>query len=239
MIVQSFTTRYGGKSTTPYDSLNLAFHVGDDSDIVNQNHQILAKFMQYNRDSLIYMKQIHSNIVHIIDDNDSFDNPPTCDALITNRKGIYLMVMVADCTPVLFYDPIKSIIAVAHIGRAGAFTNIIQCVMNSFITEFGSDRQDIIVSSGASICKECYEVGYEIDKEAKELGLGYAIEYISDRYYLDIKKIIKTQLKELKVANIDISDECSCCSKERYFSYRADGITGRFAGVIGIKEKRK
>jgi hypothetical protein len=81
---------------------NLAFHVGDDIEAVNAHHLLLASEFGYERDALVHMKQIHSNIVHVVSEEDGFITPPTCDGLVTNRKNIPLMVMVADCTPVLF-----------------------------------------------------------------------------------------------------------------------------------------
>jgi len=120
-----FTTKYSG---------NLAFHVNDDKRVVKNNHNRLANELKYDKNSLIYMKQIHSDIVHVVNNNDNFYNPPTCDALITNKINTPLMVMVADCSPILFYDTEKKIIAVAHAGRAGAFKNIPKNVINSFLS---------------------------------------------------------------------------------------------------------
>ncbi|WP_373073327.1 peptidoglycan editing factor PgeF [Sulfurimonas sp.] len=213
---------------------NLAFHVGDDELKVINNHQILSLKHSYDLEKLVHMKQIHSDIVHIIDEKDNFENPPTCDALITNKKHTPLMVMVADCTPVLFFDEIKGVIAVAHAGRQGAFKNIVKNVLDSFVSDFNSDIKNIKVSIGASICTNCYEVGDEIDQEAKDLNLSYAIERIDEKFYLDVNKIILNQLHEcgIKDQNIELTKKCSSCDEKEYYSYRREGQTGRFAGVI-------
>lgn len=233
-LTHAFTTKSGGESLAPYSSLNLAFHVGDNPLTVQINHELLAKKLSYEKRTLVHMKQIHSNIVKIVTQNDNFDAPPTCDALITNKKNIPLMVMVADCSALLFYDDVQKVIAVAHAGRAGAFQNIIKNVVSSFVENFHSNREDIRVSIGANIGACCYEVGDEIYEEAKKLELEYALHKKNGRYYLDVNKILKTQLLEagIETNNIEISDECSCCLREKYFSYRADGITGRFCGVL-------
>ena len=235
-INHGFTCRDGGVSREPYNSLNLALHVEDRVDDILQNHQLLSQTLNYNKKTLIHMKQIHSNRVHIVTNNDNFHNPPTCDALITNRKNTPLMVMVADCSPILFYDSVKEVIAVAHAGRAGAFNNIIQNVMASFKDNFGSNEEDIHVSVGASIGSCCYEVGKGIYTEAKELKLEYAIERRKDKYFLDISAILLKQLLTCRVKkkNIEFSQECTCCLNKKYFSYRANGVTGRFAGVIEL-----
>jgi YfiH family protein len=236
-ISHLFTTKDGGVSKGAYKALNLAFHVEDKIQDVNTNHNILASYLNYEKSKLIHMKQIHSNIVHVVSDDDNFKNPPTCDALITDKKETPLMVMVADCTPILFYDDIKKVIAVAHAGRQGAFSNIVKNVIDSFICTYASDAKDIMVSIGANIHKCCYEVGYEIYKEAKELNLDYAIEIRDAKYYLDINKILTTQLLASKVESkhIEILDECSCCKNDTYFSYRASRICGRFGGVIFLR----
>lgn len=226
-IEHGFTSKING---------NLAFHVGDDKESVIQNHTKLSKYLSYDKDSLVHMKQIHSSIVKKVDKSDDFNHPPICDALITDKKNTPLMVMVADCSPILFYDAKREIIAVAHAGRKGAFTNIIFNVIQSFKNDFSSDPQDIFVSIGSSILECCYEVGEEIYKEAEILNLEYALSFKDNSYYLDISKILYKQLLNagVKRENIEISQNCSCCSKE-LFSYRREDITGRFAGVIFLK----
>ncbi len=235
-ITHGFTCRDGGVSEKPYESLNLALHVEDELSDVSQNHQLLADDLIYNKRTLVHMKQIHSNRVHRVTSRENFENPPTCDALITNIKNTPLMVMVADCSPILFYDPKKEVIAVAHAGRAGAFKNIVKNVIDSFVTHFDSNIEDILVSIGASIGACCYEVGEEIYKEAKELHVEHAIQKKGNKYHLDIPAILLKQLLTCRVKkeHIEFSNECTCCLNNKYFSYRADNITGRFAGVIKL-----
>jgi YfiH family protein len=219
---------------TSKNDANLAFHVGDDVQNVLANHEQLAKKHSYKLESLVHMKQIHSDIVHLVDAQDNFHNPPSCDALITNKKHVPLMVMVADCTPVLFSDRTKGVIAAAHIGREGAFKNIAKNVIDAFVKIYGSKLGDIEMHIGPSICQNCYEVGDEIDAQAQKLGLDYAIVKKDDSFYLNVNKIILTQLQECNIdpQQINIINECSACDKDKYYSYRRDGQTGRFAGVI-------
>jgi len=183
------------------------------------------------------MKQIHSSIVHIVDVDNDFNNPVIADALITDKIDTPLMVMVADCSPILFYDNNKNVIAVAHAGRQGAFKNIIYNVIKSFQNNFDSNLEDIYVSIGASIGVCCYEVGLEIYNEAKKINLEFAIKKKDNKYYLNISKILLSQLNDCNInrKNIDISEDCNCCKNNKYFSYRAEGTTGRFSGVILLK----
>lgn len=235
-LTHAFSTTDGGVSEGKYNSLNLGFHVNDNKKAVQKNHYLLAKKLSYKKESLIYMNQIHSDIVYKIKDNDNFDTRPSCDALITDKKQKTLMVMVADCSPILFYDAKKEVIAVAHSGRVGTFKNIIKNVVDSFINEYKSNPKDIIVSIGVKINVCCYEVGAEIYQEAKRLNLEYAIEKRDEKLFLNIEKILLSQLLDAKIdkKNIEFFKECSCCDKN-YFSYRRDGVTGRFAGVISLK----
>lgn len=230
------TTKKPLQYFTTKEDLNLAFHVGDDIKSVNFNHYQLSKKLNYNLNTLIYMKQIHSNIVHIINENDTFKTPPICDALITDKINTPLMVMVADCSALLFFDKNRRVIAVAHAGRAGAFSNIVQNVIDTFTKHFNSNTQDISVTIGASIGECCYEVGEEIYAEAKTLDLEYALSKRDNSYYLNISKILKTQLLNAGVdsKNIVISNECTSCFNDKYFSYRANPKDGRFAGIISL-----
>lgn len=220
---------------TTKDDGNIAFHVDDDRNNVLANHEVLARSHHYDLSKLVHMKQIHSNIVHVVDENDNFENPPTCDALITDQKNIPLMVMVADCSPIVFYDPKKKVIAVAHSGREGTFKNITKNVIEKFVSLYGSSLKDIEVVVGPAIGKCCYEVGVEIANEAKKLNLEFAVTQKEDQYFLDIPSILKHQFEELGLTNYQISKECTCCNTDKYYSYRSEGKTGRFCAVVELR----
>ena len=231
-LLNKFTNLTHGFTTK--DTGNLAFHVNDDIANVEKNHEALAKALNYNKNSLIHMKQIHSSDVHIVTIDDNYTNPTRCDALVTNKINIPLMVMVADCSPILFYDDKEKVIAVAHAGRQGAFKNIIKNTLSTMKTDFNSNIENIYVSIGPSISPCCYKVGEEIYHEAKKLGLEYSLEKNYGSYYLDVNKILNKQLLEkgIEENNIEIIDECTCCSTDTFYSYRAKAKTGRFAGLI-------
>ncbi|NOQ30679.1 MAG: peptidoglycan editing factor PgeF [Helicobacteraceae bacterium] len=210
---------------------NLAFHVNDDKNSVICNHKMLALKLGYDHAKLVHMKQVHSNRVVVVDNSFNFNTPPICDALITNKKNLPLMVMVADCTPILLYDRKKSAIAVVHAGREGAFKNILKETIFKMKNEFNTDSNDLEVVLGPSIKKCCYEIGSKMAKENSEFE--YAID---EMYYLHIDKILLKQLNELGVENIKISNSCSCCESKTLYSYRAEGVkAGRMAGVIMLK----
>lgn len=236
-IKYCFSKRHEGFSLPPHATLNLAFHVGDAENHVLQNHAALACEMGYERERLVHMNQIHSADVYVLKEGDSFDTKPTCDALVTNIPQTPLMVMVADCSPVLFFDPVQKVVAVAHAGRAGAFKNIVAKTLETMQREFHSHAEDIVVAIGPSIGVCCYEVGEEIATEVDDLGLGYAITTHEGRCYLDVNAILLEQLLacEIKKEHIEVQNICTCCNTQDYFSYRGEGQTGRFAGVIYLR----
>ena len=227
-LTQGFTTKQND---------NLAFHVGDNKESVVQNHKALAEDLMYDYTKLIHMQQVHENECRVVKNEDDFFHPPVCDAVITDKKNTPLMVMVADCSPLLFYDAKKEVIAVAHAGRAGTFSNIVKNVLTAFVHEYHSNPKDIFVAVGASIQECCYEVGEEIAKEAQTLSLGYSLSKREGSYYLNISTILHKQLLNAGIPkrNIELSTECSCCEKESYYSYRGEGKTGRFAGILMLK----
>lgn len=237
-LSHAFTTRHQGVSHAPYHSNNIAFHVGDDDRDVLKNHKALATHLSYDLDRLVHMRQIHSDQIVIVDEDSSFDDPPECDALITDIKEKPLMVMTADCTPVLLYDPVKEVIAAIHAGRAGAFKDIVTKSIVTMHEHFGSEPADILSALGPSIGVCCYEVDEKIDREATLLGFAFAIQRRDAHYFLDVNMILRRRLEEAGIRREHIEDlgECNACHNGTFFSYRADGQrTGRMAGIIALK----
>jgi len=147
------------------------------------------------------------------------------------------MVMVADCIPILFFDKKKKVISAIHAGRAGAFKNIIAQTLTMMQKTYKSSTEDIIISIGPHIHHCCYEVGEEIVNEAIALSLDKFIIEKDKGFFLDMQSLILEQLHVLGVhkENIEIVNECTACNVHRYFSYRKEGKTGRFCGVIMLE----
>ncbi len=230
-VLAFFTDRLGGVSDGVYESLNISSNVGDDIKNVIRNRQIIADKNNFLLENLVYMKQIHSNNVKII--NNSFINEiKECDGVITSKRKIPLMTMAADCAPVLIYDRDKKVVSAIHSGREGTKKEIVLTALELFVKEYNSKVKNIVVAVGASIGQCCYEVSKEI---AKEIDKKY-IKQKESSFYLDVKSMIKDQLLQfgIKEKNIQISPICTCCDKD-YFSYRRDGECGRFCGIIMLK----
>jgi polyphenol oxidase len=235
-ITAAFTTRHGGISKAPYTDANLAFHVGDNPEDVVKNHDLLADKLAYNRHSLIHMRQIHSDRIVIVDETLTFDTPPECDALITNHTDTPLMVMSADCTGVLLYDPIQKAVGAVHAGRSGALNAILPKTIEAMHQTFGSHKEDLHIVLGPSIGGCCYEINETIALECETKGYGLALRREDEKVFLDVNTILLEQLKRLGVENVEVVEHCTSCRCDEYFSYRADAQqTGRIAGVIILR----
>lgn len=221
-VFYSFTDKNDG---------NLAFHVEDNEINVIKNRKNLALKLGYNYEDLVYMNQIHSANIIVVDENSPklVDN---CDSIITRSKNLPLMVMVADCIPILMFDDKQGIIAAIHAGRNSTFLEISKKTAEVFIEKFSSNPEDINVVFGASIQKCCYEVSEDLSKIVEN---SFGKEFVENNY-IDLQGINKKQLNDLGIKNIEISNICTKCGDKSYFSYRKDKKTGRFAGIIILKD---
>lgn len=209
---------------------NLAYHVDDLKQNVDKNRLELCKRLNLDIKNLFYMNQVHGNNVKIIDENSPrlIDN---CDGIITNKKNLSLMVMVADCIPILFLDRKKELIAAVHAGRNSTFLKISELTITKMIENFSSSVEDIEVFMGPSIQKCCYEVSNEMATVVKK---SFGEEFCDGRF-IDLQGINKKLISDMGVTNITISNTCTKCSKEAFFSYRNDNSCGRFAAIITVQ----
>jgi len=237
-LSHAFSTREGGYSKTPYLGNNLAFHVKDDLETVKKNHLDFSLYLGYPLNRLVHMNQVHGDSIVIVNEASDLRKVPTCDAIITNLKNTPLMVMVADCMPILIYDPIKKVIAVVHAGRAGVLSKILPKTIQKMIDYYHCNNTDLLVVIGPSIHKCCYEIGLELQNEIEKDGYSYALQTKGSSYYLDLEAIIIQQLKTLKIKDehIDFSPYCTSCNNDIFYSYRAEkNICGRFCGLLMLK----
>jgi len=210
-----FTTRHDG---------NMGLHVGDIPLHVHQNRERLAQKVGL---KLLFMNQVHGDRVEIVDEHTGV---LSCDAMISQAKGVGLCVMGADCIPLLFYDAPTQSIGVAHAGRAGSVAHLSTKTVRAMQESFGVRPETLHVYIGPSIKVCCYEVGIEAT-----VGLQSVVEEKDGRYFLDLQRANYNELLSLGLTSEHIFDAgvCTCCD-ERYFSYRRETVTGRCVGVIGL-----
>ena len=215
-----FTTRRNGASLAPFESLNLAQHVGDDAQTVAHNRELLAKVTG----PVQFMNQVHGDEVvqvkTLIDD-------PTADAIITTVTGIALAVMVADCIPLLLSS--TSVVGAVHVGRRGLMNSVAIKAVEA-MQELGAGQ--IHAQLGASICGRCYEVPQELADEvsAKHPSASSLTSNLTPA--LDLPRALIADLVAMGVT-YEASPICTL-ENDEYFSYRRHNITGRNAGVVWL-----
>lgn len=216
-----FTSRNGGVSTGPYQSLNLARHVGDNDFAVSENRLILSQSFG----ELQYMDQVHGSKVVIVEEVS--DEAPTADALVTGIPGVGLAVMVADCIPLLLHSAVA--VAAVHVGRRGLVNGV---ALSAIVAMQEIGATTIKAEIGPAICGSCYEVSSEIFSEVTALHPIAATRSRLGTPALDLPKALTVLLENngIAVTNLNI------CTQENsdYFSYRRDGVTGRQIGLISL-----
>ena len=160
-VPHCFTTRLGGISTGVLSSLNLGNHRGDTTETVAENYRILGDALGFSPEQLVLTHQTHSAIVRTVTEADraGLDHRvyPECDALITNCPGVGLMIFTADCTPILFHDPVTGAVGAAHAGWRGTAAGIARKCAEEMVKQFGCRPGDIRAAIGPNIAQCCFE----------------------------------------------------------------------------------
>ena len=212
-----FTDRRGGASLGVYESLNLAFHVGDDPQTVASNRSLIGPAQ--------FMNQVHGDEIVIVES--ITDQTPTCDGLITTKSNIALAVMVADCIPLLLIS--KEAVGAIHVGRAGLVNQI---ALKAIATMRSLGAIDIHAILGPSICGACYEVPFEMQQDVVEQHPRAFATTRKGTPGLDLPKAL---IADLLSAGVSYEASTICTMEnELYFSHRRQNPTGRFAGVVTL-----
>ena len=234
-IFHGFFTRHGGFSTPPYESLNVAYKVGDDVEIVDQN---IKKIEQVSKPrQTVAVNQDHGCKIIIIDNNYlktyQKENPPTADAIITSETGVALVIKVADCQAIFLFDPVKKVVANVHCGWRGNVNGIIARTVAAMKDVFNSNPSDIIATVSPSLGPCCCEF-----KDHNTLLPPSFQRFKAKGNHFDFWKISRTQLLESGILqkHIEIAEICTVCNSRDFFSYRKEKITGRCAALIMLKE---
>jgi YfiH family protein len=231
-LVHAVFTRQGGVSKAPYDTLNVSYATGDKTDSVSNNLQIIKAAVGASK--LVFTNQMHGKEILALrgEGSKALGDPVEADALITDQPHVALMVKQADCQAVLLFDPIKDVVANVHCGWRGNVQNILGSVVGRMNAQFGCRPADLLAGIGPSLGPCCAEfVNYE--QEFPERFRRFMIR----EEYFDLWEISRWQLLEAGLAedHIEVANICSRCRTDMFFSYRAEGITGRFATVAMLK----
>ena len=246
-VPHCFTTRLGGVSTGILDSLNIAIKEGESEENVRQNLSILGDALGFTLDDLIATRQTHSDIVRVVtraDHRGPFHRGyPECDGLVTNDPGVALLIYTADCTPLLFHDPVTGAVGAAHAGWKGTVRAIGARTVEAMVEHFGCDPANIRAAIGPNIGFCHFETDADVPEALVE-AFGPEVEQFfrrsGEKYYVNLKEINALILRRAGVRHIEISESCTVCEHVRFWSHRyTKGQRGSQGAIILCKEGTK
>jgi len=235
-ITHGIFMRHGGVSGEPWSSLNMATSVGDSRENVIENRRRITACLDRCSDSIYDVWQVHSNRV----DYTSSPRPLTAphkkaDAIVTDKLNITLLMLFADCVPILFYDKKNNVAAIAHAGWQGTVKRVVVKTINVMVEKHNCSKDDLIACIGPSICADHYPVGNDVvDAASKELeDIGQTLINKNGNIHFDLQNTNKHLIEKEGVHTIQMADICTAENTIDWFSHRAEsGKTGRFAAVM-------
>ena len=235
-----FTTRLGGVSTGHLESLNIGTSRGDDPENVLENYRRLGACLGFDVHDLVLSRQTHSDIVHTATQKDrgaGLFAPPLqeCDALITRTPALALVIFTADCTPLLFGDEKTGAVGAAHAGWRGTVSGIGARVVEEMARQFGTDPADVCAAVGPNIGRCHFETNDDVP-QALRAAYGSDMEQfitpVGEKFHVDLKEINRWILNRAGVRRVEVSDECTVCSSDRFWSHRVTGGRRGSQGAI-------
>ena len=246
--LHAFSTRLGGVSTGDCASMSFGFSLGDDRDNVLENYRRFCAAFGANAENVILSQQTHTANLRIVTKEDVGKgifrerDYSDIDGLVTNEKDIVLVTQYADCTPLVFFDPITKTAATSHAGWRGTVAEIGKKTVELMYQKFAAKPEDILVGIGPNIGVCCYEVDDPVINEINKLSyLDFDTCYTkkeTGKYMLDLRETNRQILLNsgIKAENIDVADLCTCCNCDIFHSHRATGgKRGTLAAMISLK----
>lgn len=237
--------RRGGASPAPYTSLNLGFAVGDDRRAVIENRERLFRLAGVDPDHVVSCEQVHGGVVAHVGPDDGGRGalePETavsqCDGLLTTSPGLRVLVQSADCPLVAIFAPPDRGVAVVHSGWKGTVARIAPTAVHQLETATGNPAHDFRATLAPAIGACCYEVGTEVLRAMEPFGVTARRSPRPGHGFLCLRQVIVRQLESAGVPpqHIEVSDDCTRCREDLYYSYRRCGPrTGRFGLLAGIR----
>ncbi len=222
------TTRVGGVSVAPYNSLNLGDHVGDASLSVARNRQLLATLMP---SEPVWLQQVHGTVVA---DADNADCLIRADASVAHHRGAVCVAMTADCLPVLLCDEAGTVVGAAHAGWKGLAAGVIEATVQSM----GVAPHKLMAWFGPAISQRAFEVGGEVRAEFIAHHAQATDAFLpgeGGKWLADIYLLARQRLHALGVSRVYGGELCTYNDPARFFSYRRDGVTGRMGTFIWLE----
>ena len=224
-----FTGRSAGRGSGPYAGLNLGGHVGDDAGAVEANRAALAHEIDLPRERLVLMNQVHgADVVEV--DGPWNGEARSVDGIVTRATDLALAVLVADCVPVLLHDAGAGVVGAVHAGRPGMLAGVVGQAVAA-MRDLGATALSATI--GPSVCGRCYEVPAEMAHTAAATSAASAARSWTGTPAIDVAAGVVEQLAAADVA-VQWIPGCTRESGDLY-SYRRDGRTGRFAGIVALR----
>ena len=237
------STRAGGISAAPWDSLNLGDAVGDDPQAVAENHRRFVAAMGGARP--LWLRQVHGNRVVHASSTRIDAEPPQADAAWTDEPGIACVVQVADCLPLLFAAPDGRGVAAAHAGWRGLAAGVVEAALVALCDGAGCEPQDVSAWLGPCIGPRRFEVGAEVlqafgespsHADARRFVASRAVDG-APRWLANLPQLARERLQRAGVSRLAGGDRCTVEDRAQFFSYRRDGRTGRLAAAVWIRAR--
>ncbi len=243
ICVTCFSTRLGGVSKPPIDSMNLGFGRGDERESVLENYKLLGDAAGFPDKHVVAFTQVHKNDVCIatLDDAGEAYLPKKreFDAVVTNVPNLPIATYHADCVPVFLLDPKNHAVGVAHAGWRGTAAKSPASAVRAMVDNFGSCPRDILAAVGPSIDMCCFETDADVP-EAMLSAFGEAAKRCirndsNGKFHISLPELNVLTLLDCGILeeNITMSGECTCCKHDLYWSHRATGgVRGAMAAII-------
>ncbi len=241
-LIHAFTTRQGGVSPPPFHTLNLSISTGDKSAYVRKNRKILAGTFGLDPSTLLTVNQVHEADVLIVEGSASEDlSEASWDAIVTQRPGIAIGVLTADCVPILMFDPENVAVAAVHAGWKGTASDLLGKTIGTMVNRFRTRPERLRVGIGPSIGPCCYEVDDRVKSTFSchnDSWPKWARAVSHDRWMLNLSRVNVDLLLEsgIRPENMVRFDICTHCHPHLFYSHRRDGRrTGRQMAFIMLK----
>lgn len=241
-LIQGIFTRQGGISPAPWSSLNMATSVGDTRERVVENRRRILDALHLPGWGFFDVWQVHGTHVIPAYSHRLPDQPhQKADAILTDRRGVALLMLFADCVPVFLYDPVQRVAGIAHAGWKGTVDQVAKKAVDHMASVYGSKPVDLLAGIGPSICQQHYEVGGDVIRQVdRSFGPGAGLLEKSgdgkarfDLWEANRRVLVNSGLLE---DHIQISRLCTAESLDNWYSHRGEqGKTGRFAAVLAVQ----
>ena len=236
-VVQAVTTRHGGVSPAPFDTLNLSAAVGDDPVNVQENWKRLHAALGLDALATVDAKQAQADQVARITADQRGTRIADVDALITDVPGVPLLLRFADCVPILLYDRAQRAIGIAHAGWRGTVGRVVTHTVVAMSEAFGTRPRDLMACICPSIGPCCYEIGSDVRARVEAVfpDTKELLVHANGSIHLDLWEANAQQLRDLGVGQIEVAGICTADHTQDLYSWRREQAqTGRFAALIAL-----